>query len=338
MLDRMLTIEQTERTGDPTQETLFSGRMIEPLELPLSATYYPLGFPAEVRTNSREVLEEFAALWGMFRKQRETEPIRCDVQLIEDAAETCPPAPEYRLMLPLVTSIADANNYCIADLDRAQAKIAVSRAALRCRSYVRHFLFGVPACCIATNHATPVHAGCVSLNCRGVLLCGDSGAGKSTLAYACARAGFTYIGDDGAYILDGGARRVVTGNCQQVRFRPAARELFPELSACAIAPRAVGKPSIELPTAPMEHLTCAQTARVDFIVFLNRSAAGSPELVPFSKEWARLSMRRVLYGTKESLARQYEAIERLLSAEVLEMRYTSLDWAVDRLRSLTAGL
>jgi hypothetical protein len=31
---------------------------------------------------------------------------------------------------------------------------------------------------------------------------------------------------------------------------------------------------------------------------------------------------------------QHRAIERLLTAEVFELRYTDLDWAVDRLRTL----
>ncbi len=45
-------------------------------------------------------------------------------------------------------------------------------------------------------------------------------------------------------------------------------------------------------------------------------------------------MRQVLYGTKESLDQQYEAIEKLLTAEVFELKYSSLDWAIDRLQSL----
>jgi hypothetical protein len=237
-------------------------------------------------------------------------------------------------MLPLMISISDADNHCIVDLERAEAKIALSRAALRHPAYAQYFFLGVPACCIATRYATPVHSACVALNGRGVLLCGDSGAGKSTLAYACARSGWTYVSDDGTYILDGGVDREVTGNCHQVRFRPTATKIFPEFEGCENTPRAAGKPSIELPTAPMAHITCAQSTRADFICFLNRSTADSPQLVPFSKDLARRSMRQVLYGTKESLKNQYEAIERLLSAELFELRYSSLDWAVDRLQSL----
>jgi stalled ribosome rescue protein Dom34 len=45
-------------------------------------------------------------------------------------------------------------------------------------------------------------------------------------------------------------------------------------------------------------------------------------------------MRQVLYGPAELLAVQYRAIERLLVADVFELRYSDLDWAIDRLRKL----
>ncbi len=69
---------------------------------------------------------------------------------------------------------------------------------------------------------------CVTGRTR-VMLCGDSGAGKTTLSYACARAGWTYICDDASYLLNSGTDRTVMGTCNQVRFRPPAVELFPEL-------------------------------------------------------------------------------------------------------------
>src|SRR5579862_3908529 len=199
----MLTIEQIDPPNEASNDVGRPGLMMEPVALSLCATYFPFGFPAEVRTNSEAVLELFEELWGKFSKQRDTEPIRCEVQLVEGRGTTCPAMPTYRLMLPLMISIADADNHCIVDLERAEARIAISRAALRHPAYVQYFFLGVPACCIATRYATPVHAACVALDGRGVLLCGDSGAGKSTLAYACARSGWAYVSDDGTYILDG---------------------------------------------------------------------------------------------------------------------------------------
>jgi hypothetical protein len=234
-----------------------------------------------------------------------------------------------------VISIADPDNYSIANLERGTTQIILSRATVRYRSYLEYFFLGSsPLCHIATSYTTPVHAGCVARVGRGVLLCGDSGAGKSSLSYACALSGWTYVTDDASYLLNGGNDRLVTGNCHQVRFRPSAAELFPEVEGLEITPRAAGKPSIELPTAPMHGITCVPTAQVDFLVFLNRRLPCPPELVPYRKDVARYFMRQVLFGSAESLAAQYAALERLLTAEVFELRYSDLDWAVQRLGTL----
>jgi hypothetical protein len=330
----MPTIEQIELACSTSSDVMLPKRMMEPPELPLRAEFYPFGFSVEVRTNSERVAEQFGDLWGKFYKQHDTEPIRCDVQLVEDNATQCPPAPTCRLMLPLMVCVADADNWSLIDLDRGCARITISRAALRHPRYAQYFLLGLPACAVVTRFATPVHAACVALNGRGVMLCGDSGAGKSTLSYACARAGWTYVSDDGCYFVNGGTERLVTGNCHQVRFRPTAAKLFPELEGLALTPRAAGKPSIEMPTAPMTLIACAQSARVDFVVFLNRSSGVSQQLASFNRDVARHFMRQVIYGPEESVAAQHAGIERLLTAEVLELRYSSLDWAIDRLRTL----
>jgi hypothetical protein len=152
---------------------------------------------------------------------------------------------------------------------------------------------------------------------------------------AAIHAGWTYISDDASYFLNDGKGRLVFGNCHQVRFRPSAATLFPELEGLEITPRAAGKPSIELPTVSFPDMICAQTAQADFLVFLNRRAGGRPELVPYRKDVARQSMRQVLFGSPESLAAQYFAVEQLLAAEVFELRYSDLDWAVQRLETLT---
>jgi hypothetical protein len=84
----------------------------------------------------------------------------------------------------------------------------------------------------------------------------------------------------------------------------------------------------------MTHVASEQTTRVDFIVFLNRRTASPQQLVPYRRDVARHFMRQVLYGPPELLAVQYRAIERLLTADVFELRYTDLNWAIDRLQAL----
>jgi hypothetical protein len=142
------------------------------------------------------------------------------------------------------------------------------------------------------------------------------------------------VTDDASYLLNDGKERMVTGNCHQVRFRPSAAELFPEIVGLEVTPRAAGKPSIEMPTAYFPEIICAQTAQVEFLVFLNRRLSSAQKLVPYRKDVARNFMRQVLFGSAESLAAQYAALERLLTAEIFELRYSDLDWAVQRLEAL----
>lgn len=331
----MLTIEQIESACDSSTPLDFSRHDLEAPELLLRRTYYPFGFPVEIRTNSEEILEQFAEMWGCFTKQHDAEPLLVDVQLVDgDGSDECPPAPTYRIMQPLLTCIADVDNYSIFNLKTFHTAMTISRNALRYPLYAQYFLLGMAGCGVATRHVTPIHAGCVALEGRGVLLCGDSGTGKSTLSYACARAGWTYLCDDATFLLNDRTGRLATGNSHKVRFRASAAELFSELEGLEITPRAAGKPSIELPTAPMRHIVGADTVQIDFLVFLKRHAAGPAQLKPYRNDVARYFARQSLYGSAEVLAPQYAAIERLLTAQVFELHYSGLNDAIARLRRL----
>jgi hypothetical protein len=299
-------------------------------------TFYPYGFPTELRTNSTEILAHAHDLWSVFRKRFDRKTIRVDVHVVEGESTECPPAPVFRVVAPLLINIADPDNYSVTNLHEFTTHVVVSRGTLLHRRYLDYFFLGsVPLGHIATWYTTPVHAGCVAHNGRGVLLCGESGAGKSSLSYACARAGWTYVSDDASLLINGEEGRMVTGNCHGVRFRPSAATLFPEVAGREITPRATGKPSIEIPTASLPDLTCAPTAQADFMVFLNRGDSGAPKLVPYSKDAARAYVRKVLYGLPETLAIQYETLERLLTIEMFELHYSDLDGAVRRLETLT---
>jgi hypothetical protein len=312
----------------------FPRHSVEGPRLPLHAVFYPYGFSVEVHTDFEDVLVQYGEMWGRFEKQHTNEAIRIEVQVIDSDESECPPEPTYRLMYPLMMCIADKDNYSIMDLDRCFGRTVITRSTLSHRLYAQYFLLGLSTCVIATRYATPIHAACIALDGRGMLLCGDSGAGKSTLAYACARAGLTYISDDASYLQNDSTTSRVTGDCYKVRFRPSSAQFFPELQGLEITPRAAGKPSIELPTAPMMHIRRAQTASIEAIVFLDRRWQGPSQLVPYSTEIARKFMRQTLFGAVETRKLQYQAIERLLHVDVLEMRYSSLDWAIDRLRAL----
>lgn len=333
----MMTIEEIESAC-----TALSSQALDSVEHPgeepklqLKEIFHLHGFPVEVITNSPEVFQIASEQWGMFEKEHSTEPVRIYVHVTEGGSTECPPPPKYRFNWPLLLTFADEDNFMISDLEHNCTHITVASGAMRHELFMGSlFLAAAPGPHLSVRHITPVHGACVALDGCGVMLCGDSGAGKSTLSYACARAGWTYVCDDASFLLNSGTDRTVIGACHQVRFRPTAAELFPELQGQDITPRLVGKPSIELPTAFFPKMVCAPSTRVDFVVFLNRRAGGPPELRPYRKDVARHALRQTLFGTPDSLAISYSTIERLLTMDVLELRYTDLAWAIDRLRTL----
>jgi hypothetical protein len=314
--------------GDPTL-TNFS--------MPLCQTFYPAGFPLEIETNHEEVLNCAAASWQGFTQLFDTPPIRIRIGVQKGRSSECPPMPVCRVQQHLISSVADAENFSVADLSRQFACIWVTDAALANRGYLRYFFLEYTALTIlATSYTTTIHAACVEREGCGILLCGDSGAGKTSLSYACARAGWTFITDDASFLVNHRTDRLVVGNCTKARFRPSAANLFLELAGRETIERAqeFGKPSIELNLQPLSNISGSFTSRINHVVFLNRQGVTRQELLPFPVEVARYSMYQMLYGVPETIRVQQAMIDHLLAAGTLELRYKNLDWAIDRLRRL----
>jgi hypothetical protein len=314
----------------PQPDTVYAN-----VTFPLVQTFYPLGFPVEISTNSQAILEMAAESWGAFHQDFSIPPVRIQVGVVEGKGSACPRAPTCRVQKHLFSFVADQENFGIIDLNESFASVWLADHVIQYRKYLRyHFLECAAICQIATRYATGIHAACVVRNGIGVLLCGDSGAGKSTLSYACAKAGWTYVTDDSSFLVHGQNELLVTGNCHQVRFRPATASIYPEINGREIVQRTeIGKPSIEL-VPSLQGLGSSQTAKVQFLVFLNRRDGINAFLRPFSREVARAFLRQGRFSPPDILFTQYAAIDRLLNTEVLELRYTDLAWALDRLAEL----
>ena len=76
-----------------------------------------------------------------------------------------------------------------------------------------------------------VHAGCLSVNGQGILLCGPSGAGKSTATFALLQAGIPTLTDEAAFIrkTPGGYEAQSLGRVVKVR-QNAIQKFFPNLA------------------------------------------------------------------------------------------------------------
>jgi hypothetical protein len=325
-------LETTNEAATPAQlDPVFSN-----FSLPLRGVYYPLGFAVEIATNSAEVLVAAEESWGHFQKTFSELPVRIDVGVIADGSKDCPPAPGCRARGNLLTTIADAKNYVISDLNQGFAFAWLTQAAVEHPAYLRYYFLEATALTLLDAlYLTPLHAACVEIEGQGLLLCGESGAGKSSLSFACARKGWKFLSDDSTAIVRKRKGRVVVGNPHQMRFRESAIELFPELKEQRVTPRFTGKMAIELATSTLPEIETITECQIDYIVFLNRREPGPPSLCSLPKEIASQYFQQCLFlGDNQAQQAQRWSLDNLLTARVFEMRYRDLDRAVQRLETL----
>ena len=309
-------------------------------KLSLRGLYFPLGFPLEIHTNSPAVLAAANTSWGVFKPKFSYPPLTLRLGVTEDVPN--PPeellAPVCRSQGNLLSNIADAHNFVISDLDAGFSFGWITQQTSEATLYLRYYILEAAALSMISGlRVIALHAACVAPSGHGMLLCGDSGAGKSTLAFAGARAGWTYVSDDASYLPYDREDRLVVGNCHQVRLRDSSVRLFPELKGRQITPRAAGKPSIEIPTAELPELNTAAAATIKSIIFLNRHEAETPRLVSFHKEKAKFWFSQAPFRNRTHHLAQEAAIRRLVDTEIFELRYSNLEWAVERLETLASA-
>ncbi len=303
--------------------------------LPLRETFYPLGFTLEIETNSPSVLEAARESWPCGSALFAERPLRLCIAVSPGPKRDLPPPPAFRGQAHLVSIISDQRNFAVCDYQRGFGFCCLESAAVADRPWLRYcFLEAVTYLLLTQLYLTPLHAACVALEGRGVLLLGESGAGKSCLAYACACRGWTYLADDASSLVRGHAGRMVLGRPHQIRFRDSAPALFPELAGRPAVYGVNGKRSIEVPTREMPHIATASSCRADYIVFLHRGD-GAARLDPISASMAQGRLEEVLFlYDAQVYAGHRSSLAELASAQAFDLRYQESERAADLLRAL----
>jgi hypothetical protein len=325
-------------TPTQAQETKLNDPLMHDFDMPLQSTFYPLGFPVKITTNSTEVLLAAEESWGRFREIHRQPALQMRIGVLEGGPSECPGDPVVREQRSLRARVADAENFSFSDIRHGFAYAWLTRATVEQRGYLRwHFIEGM-AWDLLAEYLTPVHAGCVRYEGRGVLICGDSGAGKSSFTYACAKRGWTFMSDDSSNLVRGREGAIVVGNPYKIRFRESAIALFPELAAQIRTPRFTGGLAIELATTSVPEIKTTLESSVDYIIFLNRALAGPARVAPFSKESAMRWFEQVMCAREKDVNDAHKAaLQNLLSAEVFELRYSDLPSAIEHLEALVQG-
>ena len=321
--------------------TILAPHVADPLRaletFPHRGLFHPLGFNVEIETNSLEILRAAQESWSAQAPISHSSPtLHVRLGVTPSRTDSCPPATSIRAFGHLLSIIADQENFAVCDLHHGTGFGWVTEASLSPRSYLRYnFLEAIVLCLLSSTHVTPLHGACVSRNGRGLLLCGDSGAGKSTLAYGCARAGWTFTSDDASYLLWHETTPRVRGNAHQFRFRPAARDLFPELQDHHLTPRTEGKPSIEIPTAELPNIRIATEAPIHAVIRLQRHQSDTIQLIPLPPTDLLPYLETSLFPLEGIRQLQAAALTSLARTSFYELRYRELDPAILRLQQLT---
>ena len=307
----------------------------EYLPLALEQTFYPLGFPVAIATNSPAVIEAARESWGSSHCEFARAPIRIRV-IVEDGGSDPAPEPVYRSQRELMLIVSDRDNFAGCDLRSRFGWCHISSNMIADRGWFRwHFLEAMMFVILNQQDVVSLHAACVARNGRGVLLSGSSGAGKSTLAFACAQAGWSYIADDGTILLQGSRDREALGQPRQFRFRPEAVELFPEVEGFAACVKPNGKPTVEVPVSALPKIATVSRCRIERVVFLNRRSGGGALVRPITSEEAFDRLLREAPALSEDVWRRHkETIASLLSAPAYELQYKTFTQALPLLSNL----
>jgi hypothetical protein len=310
--------------------------VLSKFELPHQRLYYPLGFPLEVQTNSREVLDAAADIWGPFSRTFETAPMRLALGVREVAeAEPLPAKSNILSREHLLAVIANTDNFLMCDFQQAYSFGWIT-SALAADADTLRYRFLTPAAVMMAGQLAlaTVHGALIARGDCGVLLCGESFAGKSTLAYACARAGWTYVSDDGTFLVRDRSDRYAIGNPHSIRFREDARELFPELADQLLITRPNGKIGMELLTRDLP-ISIAPGATIEHVIILDRNRSGGARLRPYPKDQMQTWCESfVNFGSNEVRGAQTRCHRRLLDAALWELSYANFEDAVRRLEQL----
>ncbi len=295
------------------------------IDLPLSGTYFPLGFPLHLSANSRHVIDAAAESWG----DRELEfPAAAPLVMrvfVHAEGELSQPG-SHRMHGHLYSVISDTHNFAQVDLRSQFAVIHVSEKTAADHSWLRWFFVeSLAYLMLVQRHIVMTHAGCVARDGAAVMLCGASGSGKSTLSYACARAGWTFLADDCTCLLPDSPERIAIARSDQARFRLDAPQLFPELERFTARARPTGKIGIEVPMSELPGIHTGRRASIAGVVFLERRP-GSPQVRRISGEEAveLLLADMPSYG-EEVDARHERTIRRLAEVPAFRAYYEWID-------------
>jgi hypothetical protein len=234
-----------------------------------------------------------------------------------------------------------SSNAVVMSPREGAALVVVSPRMLQFPYHTRYELieFAVFTLAARAQKLVPLHAACVGLGGRGILLMGPSGAGKSTVALHCLLSGLDFLAEDSVFVAPDTMLATGIANFLHVR-ADSLGWLGRSREAAAIAKSPVirrrsGVKKFEVDLRRGRFHLAKSPLKIAGVVFLSSRRAGTrPLLEPLSKSDLRANLAfEQAYGASQPQWRTFDKNMSRLAAFELRRGRHPLE-AVEALRSL----
>jgi hypothetical protein len=242
----------------------------------------------------------------------------------------------------LLGGATDSSNFVILSPRERTALVVVSPSMMGYPYHIRYELieFAVFTLAARVQRLVSLHAACVGIEGRGVLMMGPSGAGKSTVALQCLLDGFEFLSEDSVFVAPRTMRATGIANFLHTRadsLRWVGQSEAAAIRASPVIRRRSGARKYEIDLRREPFKLAKRPLEIISIVFLSSKNAGtSPLLNPLSRAALRQKLAITqAYGASQPQWQTFtKNVSGLPTFELLRGRHP-MD-AADVLRTLLA--
>jgi len=250
-----------------------------------------LGIRVRVRSNSQRLLRILEQAFGALPAHRlASRAQRAELTLLlrdgpSPSRITRPARMRMHSGARVLLGIMDADNLVSISVEHRSALLCVNRAMLGFPYHLRYELmeFALYTLAPRMQRLLPLHAACVGLGGRGLLLSGGSGSGKSTASLVCAADGFELLSEDAVFIEPTSLRATGCANflhvgAETVKFVNDAR-LRARIRRAPVIVRRSGARKFELDVRTSGLATAARPLRLAALIVLSTRRARDDQLL-----------------------------------------------------------
>jgi hypothetical protein len=315
--------------------------------------FYLLGGEFQFESNSRKLLRlvehaykglprhRFSSAPPVFRLKLMLAPTPAHQGRRGSVARVEPPPIAMLQGAEFLGGATSTSTFVVLSPEQRTALISVSREMIRFPYHTRYELieFAVFTLAHRAQHMVSLHAACVGLDGRGILLMGPSGSGKSTVALHCLLNGFDFLSEDSVFVAPKSMRATGTANFLHVRAdslrwlgKSRARSI---IGRSPIIQRRSGVEKFEVNLRSKEFQLAKAPLKIVGVAFLSPQSAGTGPLLrklSSSETLARLKHEQAYGASLPQWGPFKQKLLRLGGFEILRGTHPSA--SVETLRSL----